>query len=392
MPNASYKLFGLLFSLIALAIASIVYFTVLSKGESEVKAVATAHARTIVEITNGFVNVYSDYQNRYAEGLLPVPATYRADAFRHQSVLSPGGSTSVVGLPGKEIANAAPDEQMRTQLIKLENTPDLEFLETELSQGETTIHRTLFPFVASVPGCANCHNQLQNLTGSDQWQTGDLMGAQFVDQNIQSELADVRHNAWLFAILVFLTTIAISYCCLFLFSQFQLGQELKRLATTDSMTGCINRREMYSRISQLSGRTSGALLMLDLDRFKQINDSFGHAAGDAVIQDFSRRIKSAIRSEDWVARIGGEEFVVWLPDIKPATALLIADRVRRDCESSPLQFDSEQIQYTVSIGLHVLDNDQPSRLDTWMQAADELLYKAKAEGRNRVVFQKQLMV
>ena len=157
------------------------------------------------------------------------------------------------------------------------------------------------------------------------------------------------------------------------------------------MTGCINRREMYARINRMTARANGALLMLDLDRFKNINDYYGHAAGDEVIVDFSRRIKNALRNDDWAARIGGEEFVVWLPNVKPASALQITERLRKDIEVTPLELDDVTINYTVSIGLHIVENDPPSLFDSWIKAADELLYRAKSEGRNRVVFNSELI-
>ncbi len=309
-----------------------------------------------------------------------------------RGALDRGGVTSVVGFPGRAISNAATDEHMQQQMLKLEGNQQADALQSVLTQDGKTIHRTLSPFFASEPACADCHNRLQKLEGDQRWKVGDLMGAQYVDQSIDLPVAKVLENARLVSILVFLIFVAISYCCLFLYKQYQLARELKVMATTDSMTGCINRREMYVRIKNLSGRATGALLMLDLDRFKQINDTYGHAVGDAVIKDFTALIKGALRNDDWVARIGGEEFVVWLPDVKPTTALLIAERLRNETDSSLLEFGDQTIHYTASIGLHIVNNAQPSLIDSWIKSADALLYRAKNEGRNRVVFERELMV
>ncbi len=379
--------------MLALIVAMAVYFAALKRGQHDVVTAATSESELVVAITSGFVQTYSEYRMRFGKRQLPVPASYRADALSNAGtrLLDHGGVTSVVGLPGREIANLATDEQMQQQLLKLEGAPGTDILVSLQTRDGTTHHRTLFPFFATDQACASCHNELQNLTGDDQWKVGDLMGAQFVEQNIDYQLTNMKRQVWLISVLVFLTLLAGSYCILFLYRQFQLGVELKTLATTDSLTGCINRREMYARINRMTDRANGALLMLDLDHFKRINDNYGHAVGDAVILDFSSRIKKALRSDDWAARIGGEEFVIWLPDVKPASALLITERLRKDIDSSPLEIDDLTINYTVSIGLHIVENASPSRFDAWMNTADQLLYRAKSEGRNRIVFQKELM-
>lgn len=131
--------------------------------------------------------------------------------------------------------------------------------------------------------------------------------------------------------------------------------------------------------------------MTDLDRFKHINDTRGHDIGDEVIVDFSRRMQILLRGNDWAARIGGEEFVVWLPGVKPAIALLIVERLRSNCEQTPLDVEGTTVNYTFGIGLHIVENAVLSRLNAWIKAADTLLYRAKSEGRNRVVFQREMM-
>lgn len=389
-----YGWFGLISCLCALSSALVAYFSIIEKGLIEIEANAVSESTLIVSITNGFVGTYSEFQARYAEGLLPTPATFRVKSLGSmgRSMLADGDDTSVVGFPGREIAIAAPDEQLRQELIEMEKNQNTEALHSVLTLNGKTIHRTISPFVASDTTCVDCHNRLQNLAGEERWQLGDLMGAQYVDQRIDVPLSRITQNAQLVSVLVFLMVLAISYCCLFFYRQYQMSRKLRFLATTDSMTGCMNRREMYARIKRLSGRITGGLLMLDLDRFKLINDTYGHSVGDAVIKDFSNRVKGVLRSDDWVVRMGGEEFVVWLPDVKPTTALVIAERLRSLTESGSLELDGVSVNYTVSIGLHVVNNEQPEVFDSWIKAADALLYQAKSEGRNRIVFDRELMV
>lgn len=134
----------------------------------------------------------------------------------------------------------------------------------------------------------------------------------------------------------------------------------------------------------MQNRTNGAVLMLDLDKFKLINDTFGHKAGDKVIQDFSSSLRAALREDDWVARIGGEEFVVWILGVEPIDAIKMAERFLANAEQAPV-VDAKKITYTVSIGLHIVQNATPTLFDNWMKATDELLYRAKETGRNRIV-------
>jgi len=186
--------------------------------------------------------------------------------------------------------------------------------------------------------------------------------------------------------LVFLTVLAVSFCFIFIARQISLTKKLKALASTDAMTGCINRREMYARVAKLEDNISGAVLMLDIDKFKKINDNYGHAAGDIVIKQFSRLIRVLVNNSGWVARVGGEEFLVWLPNATQQEALLTAESLRRQTELSSIEWADQVIEYTVSIGLYAFINEHPSNFDDWINASDELLFTAKKKGRNRIIY------
>lgn len=329
------------------------------------------------------------YKARDEFGDIESPCAFESDALHRfdQGLLESGLSTSVVGLPGRAISNEPTDVLMRQQLVELENSKGLEALTSTLTSDSGTNHRTLWAFKAQERACVQCHNRIQSLVGDDAWQVGDMMGAQVVNQDIGHQMALVFRNAIWFSTLVFVSVVAVLYCGLFIFRHLQSSRELKVMATTDSMTGCINRREMYERINKLSDPTSGALLLLDIDHFKTINDTHGHAVGDTVIKKFATEVKKGLRSGDWVARIGGEEFVVWLPNVGGEIAVQIAERLRSSVESLSVDLDESKLNYTVSIGLHVVEDAAPSQFDSWINAADTLLYRAKNEGRNRVVMQ-----
>ncbi|RMG53904.1 MAG: diguanylate cyclase [Gammaproteobacteria bacterium] len=164
-------------------------------------------------------------------------------------------------------------------------------------------------------------------------------------------------------------------------------QELEQLATTDYLTGCYNRR-MFMELAELEykrcrrRRRPCAVLTLDIDHFKHINDSWGHKAGDETLRHFVSVLQQVLRDTDILGRTGGEEFAVLLPDADLDQAEEIAERIRERVASSPLQYGRIRIPLTVSIGVVALEGEG---LDTALRQADHALYSAKKEGRNRVV-------
>jgi diguanylate cyclase (GGDEF)-like protein/PAS domain S-box-containing protein len=169
-----------------------------------------------------------------------------------------------------------------------------------------------------------------------------------------------------------------------------LEQELKRQASTDFLTGAVNRRGLMARLETEFRRTrrllasSCAVLALDLDHFKHINDTFGHAAGDIVLRHLAGRVQACIRDTDLLARTGGEEFAVLLPDTPVAAAAQLAERLRQDVERAEIAFEGHVLRITVSIGLAVIEPGDAG-IDAVLSRADQALYRAKDGGRNRVM-------
>lgn len=166
------------------------------------------------------------------------------------------------------------------------------------------------------------------------------------------------------------------------------------MALTDSLTGLFNRRYLLVHFQKLIekmkiSRKPIGVLMMDLDHFKVVNDSFGHAAGDEVLRIFSDRIVQRLRSFDLVARMGGEEFVAVLPDIQPDVVMRVASRLRAAVGEEPmriLQTPEGQITVTVSIGGAIIDSPDVSPEEA-LKRADDMLYEAKRAGRNCVFFE-----
>ncbi|EJE54374.1 diguanylate cyclase (GGDEF) domain-containing protein [Acidovorax sp. CF316] len=158
---------------------------------------------------------------------------------------------------------------------------------------------------------------------------------------------------------------------------------LEQAAHTDPLTGTGNRRWLESRLPARLAPQS-AIAQLDLDRFKQINDRFGHAVGDRVLVEFARCLQGQLRSSDLLARMGGEEFVVYLPAVTQAEAQAIAERLCASVSMLHIEAQGSQISVTVSIGLAWV-HDTPVAADTLFKRADDALYQAKQSGRNQVV-------
>jgi two-component system cell cycle response regulator len=163
------------------------------------------------------------------------------------------------------------------------------------------------------------------------------------------------------------------------------------MAVTDDMTGLYNRRYFDRHLGVMLGKAQGqerdmALMILDIDHFKSVNDNYGHDVGDTVLKEFAARLKRNIRGVDLACRFGGEEFVVLMPDTDYRQAEAIAERVRQSISERSFDIGAQrQLSVTVSAGvtLNEARSDTPESL---IKRADVALYRAKREGRNRVVF------
>jgi two-component system, cell cycle response regulator len=163
------------------------------------------------------------------------------------------------------------------------------------------------------------------------------------------------------------------------------------MAITDGLTGLFNRRYMENHLGTLVEQAATrskplSLLALDIDHFKSINDTYGHDAGDDVLRDFALRIKRSIRGIDLACRCGGEEFIIVMPETDMTVAATVAERLRRRIAMEPFTISSgsRRIPVTLSIGIAALRgrDDNPASL---LKRADQALYRAKRDGRNRVV-------
>lgn len=163
------------------------------------------------------------------------------------------------------------------------------------------------------------------------------------------------------------------------------GDELRRLLTTDHLTGAANRAYFFEQATIALDRSRQtdrplSVVMLDVDHFKGVNDGFGHGIGDAVLQALVRHCRSCLVKGEILARLGGEEFVVLLPDTDLSEAALFAERLRR----TVAVIDELPVSVTISLGCAQMDK-RCEDIDALLRRADEALYRAKRGGRDRVM-------
>ena len=169
--------------------------------------------------------------------------------------------------------------------------------------------------------------------------------------------------------------------------------ELRLLAGTDPLTGAFNRRRFMGALEQEWSRVKRyrralAVLMLDIDHFKKVNDTWGHGVGDEALKLLSAVCHASLRSHDIFARFGGEEFGVLLPEVSELHAVAVAERLRQRIADMQIPVDGQMTHITVSVGIAHVDGAEgevPAAAKL-IEAADDALYAAKSEGRNRIAY------
>jgi len=186
-----------------------------------------------------------------------------------------------------------------------------------------------------------------------------------------------------------LTLFAIWSTAIVSYFHLKMLARLEPLATTDQLTGVYNRHYFTSELVKQINiwrryQRPLSILIMDIDFFKKVNDTYGHLTGDYVLQTLAQICQDVVRDIDTVARIGGEEFAILLPSTAINGAMQTAERIRRETEAFSFQYEDKRFRVTVSLGAAEL-TDETWDITEFMKAADDMLYKAKNAGRNRCV-------
>lgn len=187
--------------------------------------------------------------------------------------------------------------------------------------------------------------------------------------------------------LVGLVIVTVGYV---LMSKERVDAEHVQQALIDALTGVPNRKALVEQLHRTLAQAAReqrpvAVLMLDIDRFKRVNDTWGHVAGDAVLAAVAQCLKGGLRAQDFLGRYGGEEFLIVLPGTGEAGAATLAEHLRTRVERLVVPWEPEDIRVTISIGVHVMPRAEPGGMQALIDAADHAMYAAKRTGRNRVV-------
>jgi len=170
--------------------------------------------------------------------------------------------------------------------------------------------------------------------------------------------------------------------------EMELEKKIYRMATTDALTGLFSREYFQQQYSDMFRRSERyqrpfSVMMIDIDDFKAVNDTYGHPTGDSVLEGMGRIIMDIVRHEDCAARYGGEEFVILLPETPPEKARFPAERLRKSLESYRFQTEKKRFSVTASIGIAGFP-EHATTMDELLEKADQALYEAKRAGKNKV--------
>ncbi|MEK6742578.1 MAG: diguanylate cyclase [Nitrospirota bacterium] len=252
--------------------------------------------------------------------------------------------------------------------------------------GGKPVFRYVLPLVVE-EACLACHRQ-------QSYNKGDIRGGVSVMIPAEGLVAQMRTNRNQIVIDI-IVTIGILLAILYFLAWKLVGRldetqkRLKHIAATDELTGLKNRRHIMEHTHkeyQRAVRTGGTLsiILLDIDHFKRVNDSLGHAFGDKVLQAVAQEMQGGLRSYDLLGRIGGEEFLIASPGSTLDDAAGLAERIRQKIKGRKISDRTREISVTVSAGVTSL-SEQDASADVILQRADEALYLAKQQGRDRVV-------
>ena len=296
---------------------------------------------------------------------------------------SEGYSFHVSSLKPVNVQTNSPDDFERVSLLKFEEGGVENYGIEQRPTGP--VYRYMAPLSYETT-CNRCHSH-------QGYRVGDIRGGISITIPMKDVMAKMHVNRLLTAasavlVLGLLLGALAVVNRRFLTTLSEAQEQLVTMATVDSLTGLLNRRAGLERVDEELSRHSRsgqylACLLLDIDRFKKVNDRYGHQAGDEVLRHFGGILRSQTRLHDVACRYGGEEFLLVLPDATLEAAISAAEKIREATASAAVEVENHRITVTTSIGLTMLEDAET--VEMVIARADAALYKAKKGGRNQVV-------
>lgn len=279
----------------------------------------------------------------------------------------------------------SPDPLEREGLMKLAQGAG-EFFRFDNIEGKQASFRYLQPLYVD-QSCLECHS-------AQGYRLGDIIGAISISIPAADDLQEARHNkslVTLSAILIVGFLVGITYFLTWrlVIRLDEVQHRLKKLASIDELTNIRNRRTIMKRLGDEFQRATRldepfCLIVLDIDHFKNINDTYGHPFGDRVLKQVADLMRKDLRRYDILGRIGGEEFLILSPGTHLEEAVHLAERVISTVRESRITDGDKEIRITMSAGVTALQSDDSS-VETLLKRADDALYEAKGKGRDRVI-------
>ena len=278
----------------------------------------------------------------------------------------------------------SPDQFERKALTQFDH--GVKECSTYEHQGSEVLYRYMAPLVTK-KSCLKCHS-------AQGYREGDIRGGISVTINA-TDMTNQLHESYLFLLISAIGIIALIFAIIYFISQAFIRelklaeQKLIEMASRDFLTGLLNRREMFNRLaSEVSraGRNDKPLsvIMIDIDFFKKLNDTYGHSMGDTVLKELSSKLQETFRKYDIICRYGGEEFLVVAPDATSEEARNLAERIRSIAQKIVIPYGSEATPVSISISAGVSQYIGDEDVEKTISRADAALYRAKGAGRNRV--------
>jgi len=415
-------------------IASVLYLFNQQTLDEAAHEMARLRGEAVFQLVQTMRHWNAEHGGVYVPVTLTTPVNPYLDA-EEKVIYSPTGRALTLLNPAymtRQLADRLRGSDLEIQLTSLnlfnpDNAADLweaEALDLFLQTGQleyVSIDNSSFRYIAAMqiePNCLPCHQAYG-------YELGDLRGGlsvSFPKHQVLDLAARLQHDSFVIHLIAFLA-LSLSGCLsLYGFRQLILGldtekqqreaiiqmrtselreevaqrkasqEQLHYLAHHDELTGASNRRWFFEKLNsyiERHGSETGefGVLMLDIDHFKRINDTYGHDTGDRVLIWFVSCVESLLRYDDLLGRVGGEEFMVLLPHSNTETALEIAERIRAGVAANPVELDLSVIPVSISVGVAVAEVSGVCTAEL-VRAADKALYEAKQGGRNRVVLAK----